>query len=129
MRLSKTFVRFLAVGVFVFAIDVVLFKAAFKMIGVVEASRVLSYSAATFFAWLANSSWTFADKGRGFLVYFLNASAAGAQNVAISAFVMRFQVFSAQSEIIGITIGCLYGLLFNFYMQRNFTFPKKLGSQ
>jgi putative flippase GtrA len=119
--------RFAFVGLLTFLLDLILWVVMTSLLVSALPARMLSYSIATFFAWRANQKWTFETEGRGFFSYYFGAAVAGVQNILISFLVLHFSLFSQFSGLIGIAIGCVYGLVFNFLIQKNFTFRKPLN--
>lgn len=123
-HINVKFFLFSLIGILIFIIDTNLYKIINNFLDSSLIARLLSYSIATWFAWVLNKKFTFKVKNSKFYSYYLGASIAGIQNILIS-FIMLIYLGDGNFNIyLSIGMGCLYGLLFNFIYQSKLTFGK-----
>jgi putative flippase GtrA len=118
------FIKFVIVGFFVFLIDYIFYECFFVFFKSLE-SRFFSYSFATLIAWYLNRRYSFSNKSGTFFSYYLGASIAGIQNIAISNILISSFGGDHFKPLIFIGMGCIYGLGFNFIFQSKITFMHK----
>ena len=120
----NVFIKFAIVGFLVFLIDYIFYQC-FVVFLKPLTSRFFSYSFATWIAWYLNRQYSFSNISGTFLSYYLGASVAGIQNIAISNLLISSFGGNYTKSLIFIGIGCIYGLGFNFLFQSKITFRHK----
>ena len=119
----NSFIKFATIGILVFLIDYILYQC-FIVFFKPLASRFFSYSYASWIAWYLNRQYSFSNKVGTFFSYYLGASVAGVQNIAISNILMATFGADDIKPFIFIGMGCAYGLGFNFIIQSKITFRR-----
>ncbi len=120
----NSFIKFAIIGFLVFFIDFIFYQC-FAVFFRPLTSRFFSYSFATWIAWYLNRQYSFSNISGTFLSYYLGASVAGIQNIAISNLLISSFGGNYIKSLIFIGIGCIYGLGFNFLFQSKITFRHK----
>jgi len=120
----NSFIKFAIIGFLVFLIDYIFYQC-FVVFFKPLTARFFSYSFATWIAWYLNRQYSFSNKSGTFFSYYVGASIAGFQNIAISNILISSFGSDHIRSFIFIGMGCLYGLGFNFIFQSKITFRHK----
>jgi putative flippase GtrA len=125
---TSRFVLFAIVGTAGFIADVAVLYAAAPVLGW-YGGRVLSFLAAATLTWQLNRRWTFADaaaarlEGTGaYLRYILTMLAGAVVNYAVYAATLGW-VDGALAPALGVALGSIAGLAFNFAAAHLVLFP------
>lgn len=123
----EEFWRFAIVGAAGFLVDAGALTLAMHWLGLgLYSGRVFSYLCAASFTWICNRRFTFAA-GTGApaaqWIRFLGANAiGGAVNYGIYAAIVTFSAVGAEWPVIGVAVGAIAGLLFNFTLSKFWVF-------
>ena len=126
--LSKQFLRFGLVGTFGFFVDAGILYAAMTWLGLgLYSGRVVSFAGAATFTWAANRAYTFRDALaspplRQWLRFLAANSAGAAANFAMYSIVVSSSDLGASYPILGVALGSVAGLAFNFSASRTWVF-------
>ena len=120
---------FCVAGTIGLVVDIAVLYAVAPLLGW-YAGRVVSFLAAATATWLFNSRWTFADASessrtgmRPYLRYLSSMLAGAAVNYAVYAATLRF-VPVEHAAALGVALGSLAGLAFNFTAAHFLLFPR-----
>ena len=122
MERVKPFVLFCIAGGLALAVDIAVLYALKPWLGRYGA-RVVSFLAAANFTWLFNRTLTFkvttrANMGREYVAYLSSMLAGGVLNYAVYAAAVRWTSLAATHPAIGVALGSLAGLIFNYLAAR-----------
>ncbi len=122
------FLRFAAVGVVGFLVDTAALYFAIHVLPLdLYSGRVFSYLVAATTTWALNRRFTFTrpDPAPPLLQWakFMGANAVGGViNYAVYAAVITFTAIGPQYPVIGVAIGAVFGLFFNFAINKFWVF-------
>ncbi len=122
------FLRFAAVGVVGFLVDTAALYFAIHVLTLdLYSGRVFSYLVAATTTWALNRRFTFTrpDPAPALLQWakFMGANAVGGViNYAVYAAVITFTAIGPQYPVIGVAIGAVFGLFFNFAINKFWVF-------
>lgn len=124
------FVRFAAVGVAGFVVDVaVLYLALHSLDCGPYVGRAISYVAAASSTWYLNRRFTFLDRqsmaiGMEWLKYLLVNGCGGIVNYGTYVACLHFLGILGEAPFIGVALGSLAGLSLNFVLSRRLVFQR-----
>lgn len=130
-KLSE-FLRFGAVGVVGFLVDTAALYFAIHVLPLdLYSGRVFSYLVAATTTWALNRRFTFTHPDPAPLgvqwLKFMGANAVGGLiNYAVYAAVIKFTAIGPQYPVIGVAIGAVLGLFFNFTINKFWVFRPRL---
>jgi putative flippase GtrA len=122
------FLRFSIIGVIGFIVDSTALLIAINFLGLnLYSGRVFSFFVAATATWALNRTFTFtAADSRPLIVQwarFIGANAiGGAVNYGIYAALVTFVPFIATRPVIGVAVGAVFGLAFNFTVSKFWVF-------
>lgn len=122
------FLKFLAVGVIAFLVDVEVFQAAMAPTGMSPyAARPVSFVVATSAAWWLNRTFTFRDAENvrsdlQWARFFAANLLGGAVNYGVFALMIATLAFAAAYPVLALAVGSLCGVSFNFTAYRRYVF-------
>jgi putative flippase GtrA len=125
---TRQFVAFSAVGTFGFLVDAVVLHLAMSQLGAgLYDGRVISYLVAASSTWALNRRYTFAtrrssNRAREWVRFLAANAMGGLVNYATYAALVTFHDTVAAWPVIGVAIGSIAGLLFNFVGSRYLVF-------
>ncbi len=125
---SKQFLRFGLVGAFGFFVDAGILYAAMAWLDFgLYGGRVVSFAGAATFTWAANRAYAFRHAPpspplRQWLRFLAANSAGAAANFGMYSLVVSSSEFGASHPILGIALGSIAGLAFNFSASRAWVF-------
>ncbi len=126
----RELVRFTFVGAVGFLVDAGALMLAMHALGLgLYSGRVFSYLCAATFTWICNRRFTFAEAQSGAPVVqwlrFLGANAiGGAVNYGVYAAIVATTAVGAAWPVIGVAVGSIAGLIFNFVASKFWVFRR-----